>query len=178
MEQSQAVRNVQAQFNSLQEQLYGRVHDLRTLLDQRLTTLESGFTAHQQATEQLIRGLHDQFQAHFYQNHTAGMQTLRVMLEQLLADRNQATTPAASPSPAPTAHSILGSAPQPPEADLLNLGAPTVALGATSGTHNPAESRTFIIPTHSAPSGYRTPRLSRAMPPHNSWAAPPYQDPP
>ncbi len=55
------MRNVQAQFNSLQEQLYGRVHDLRTLLDQRLTTLESSFAAHHQATEQLIRSLHDQF---------------------------------------------------------------------------------------------------------------------
>ncbi len=61
MEQSQAVRNVRAQFNSLQEQLYGRAHDLRAHLDQRLAALESNFLAHQQATEQLIRGLHDQF---------------------------------------------------------------------------------------------------------------------
>ena len=61
VEQAQAVRNVQAQFNSLHEQLCGRVHDLRTLLDQRMNTLESSFAAHQQATEQLIRGLHDQF---------------------------------------------------------------------------------------------------------------------
>ncbi len=30
VEQAQSVRNVQAQFNSLQERLYGRVHDLRT----------------------------------------------------------------------------------------------------------------------------------------------------
>ena len=105
------------------------------------------------------------------------MQTLRGMLEQLLADRSQATAPTASPSPAPTAHSIPASAPQPPKADLLNLGVPAVTFGASSGAHNPAESRTVIIPTHTAPSGYRTPRQSRAMPPHNSWAVPPYQDP-
>ena len=57
VEQAQAVRNVQAQFNSLREQLYGRVHDMRTFLDQRLLTLESSFAAHQQATEQPIRSL-------------------------------------------------------------------------------------------------------------------------
>ena len=51
VEQAQAVRNVQAQFNALQEQLYGRVHDLRAFLDQRLTTLESSFVAHRQATK-------------------------------------------------------------------------------------------------------------------------------
>ncbi len=33
VEQSQAVRNVHAQFNALQEQLYGRAHDLRAHLD-------------------------------------------------------------------------------------------------------------------------------------------------
>ena len=36
VEQSQAVRNVQAQFNTLQEHLYGRAHDLRAHMDQRL----------------------------------------------------------------------------------------------------------------------------------------------
>ena len=51
VEQSKAVCNVQAQFNALQEQLYGRAHDLRAYLDQRLTALESSFAAHQQATE-------------------------------------------------------------------------------------------------------------------------------
>ncbi len=61
VEQSQAVRNVQAQFNALHEQLYGRAHDLRAHLDQRLAALENNFLAHQQATEQLTRGLHDQF---------------------------------------------------------------------------------------------------------------------
>ncbi len=81
------MRNVQAQFNALQEQLYGRAHDLRAYLDQRLAALDNSFTAHQHATEQLIRGLNDQFQAQFYQNHMAGMQTLRNMLEQLLAYR-------------------------------------------------------------------------------------------
>ncbi len=61
VEQAQAVRNVHAQFITLQEQLYGRVDDLRAFLDQRLTTLESSFAAHQQATKPLTRGLHDQF---------------------------------------------------------------------------------------------------------------------
>jgi hypothetical protein len=107
------VRNVRAQFNALQEQLYGRAHDLRAHLDQRLAALESNFIAHQQAAVQLIRGLHDQFQAGFYQNHTAGMQSLRNMLEQLLADRTQSTAPVAVPSPSPTAHSAPAHAPPP-----------------------------------------------------------------
>ncbi len=47
VEQSQAVRNVQAQFNALQEQLYGRAHDLRAHMDQRLAALADGFLAHQ-----------------------------------------------------------------------------------------------------------------------------------
>ena len=108
------------------------------------------------------------------------MQTLRGMLEQLLADRSQTTAPVATPSPAPTAHSAPASAPPPQEAGLLNLGVPAASLNTALGAHHPAETRTVVIPAHGVPSGYRTPRQSRAMLPRISsfsWAVPPYQDP-
>lgn len=57
VEQNQSVRNTNAQFNALQEQLYGRINDLRGLLDHRLRTLETSFAAHQHSTESLIRTL-------------------------------------------------------------------------------------------------------------------------
>ena len=174
----QAVRNVQAQFSSLQEQLYGRAHDLRAHMDQRLAALTYCFLAHQQATERLIRGLHDQFQAEFYQNHTSGMQSLRGMLEQLLADRTQSTAPIAIPSLAPTAQSAPAHFAPPQEAYLLSMDVPAVPPSTSSGAHLPTESRTVVIPTHGAVSGHRTPRMSRAMAPHNSWMAASHQDPP
>ena len=130
--------------------------------------------AHRQATEHLIRGLHDQFQAGFYQNHTVGMQSLRSMLEQLLANRTQSTAPVAVPSPSPTAQSAPAHAPPPQEVDLLNLDIPAVPLSTASGAHRPAESRTVVIPTYGATSGYRTPRLSHAMVPQSSWPVPSY----
>ena len=132
VEQSRAVRNVQAQFNTLQEHLYGRAHDLRAHLDQRLAAIADGFLAHQQATEELIRSLHSQFQAEFYQNHTAGMQSLRGMLEQLLADLTQSTAPVAAPSPAPTAQSAPARSAPHQEVDLLGMDIPAASSGIPS----------------------------------------------
>jgi hypothetical protein len=134
--------------------------------------------AHQQATEELIRSLHSQFQAEFYQNHTAGMQSLRGMLEQLLADRTQSTAPVAAPSPAPTAQSAPTRAVPHQEVDLLGMDIPAASPGIPSAPPAPTESRTVMLPTHGATSGHRTPRMSRAMVPHSSWPVPSLQDPP
>lgn len=147
VEKAQAMRNANAQFDALQEQLYGRINDLRGFLDHRLRALESNYEAHPQSTERLIRTLQEQFQYHFYQNHTAGMQALRGMLEQLLVERNIPVTPAApSPlvsgsQPAPTV------APQPLVADLLHLGVPPPTTSASSTARAQPEFRVAHIPT-------------------------------
>ncbi len=140
---------------------------------QRLAALADGFLAHQQATEQLIRGLHNQFQTEFYQNHKAGMQSMRGMLEQLLEDRTQSTAPVAAPSPAPTAQSAPAHSAPPHEVDLLGMDVPAAPPSIPSVSHIPTESRTVIIPTHGATSGHRTPRMSRAMAPLTQQLASP-----
>lgn len=166
------MRNAYAQFNALQEQLYGRINYLSGFLDHRLRTLESSFEAHQQSTKRLIHTLHDQFQAQFHQNHTVGMQALRGMLEQLLADRSSPAIPAAPSPPASGSQSAPAFVPHPPMTDLLHLGAPPPTAIAASAAHAHPEFRVVHIPTLGTSFGLQPPRLSRAMLPHTGWSAP------
>ncbi len=83
VEHAHCTRSISQLFLNLQEQIYDRVTDLQSSVEQRFVMLESRLEAYHVATNLVIRNLQEQFEGEFYRNHTTGLQEHRAALEQL-----------------------------------------------------------------------------------------------